>query len=91
LRLVRTAEGVEIDPTGKRAGRGAYLHPYQECWRAVLRGNRLEQALRVKLSAEEHQRLMAFMATLPVSEAADSGLSEPAASQRVLNETSTDE
>jgi predicted RNA-binding protein YlxR (DUF448 family) len=27
VRVVRTAQGVEIDPTGKRAGRGAYLHP----------------------------------------------------------------
>jgi predicted RNA-binding protein YlxR (DUF448 family) len=82
LRLVRTEQGVEIDPTGKRAGRGAYLHPYQECWRAALRGNRLEQALRVKLSAEDHQRLMAFMATLPESEATE---------QPVMNATSTDE
>lgn len=71
IRLVRTADGVEIDPTGKQAGRGAYLHPYQTCWRIVLRGNRIEQALRARISEENRQALIAYMATLPESEAAD--------------------
>ncbi len=71
VRLVRTETGVEVDPTGKKAGRGAYLHPYQECWRMVFRGNRLEQALRTRLSEENRQALIAYMATLPESEAAD--------------------
>jgi predicted RNA-binding protein YlxR (DUF448 family) len=71
IRLVRTATGVEVDPTGKQAGRGAYLHPYQACWRIVLRGNRIEQALRARMSEENRQALIAYMATLPESEAAD--------------------
>ncbi len=71
LRLVRTAQGVEVDATGKLPGRGAYLHPYQQCWQAVLRGGRLEQALRTRLSEENRQALLAYMATLPDSEAAD--------------------
>lgn len=70
LRVVRTENGIVVDPSGKLAGRGAYLHPYQECWRAALRGNRLEQALRAPLSAENRQALLAYMATLPASEAA---------------------
>ncbi|MCC6169444.1 MAG: YlxR family protein [Caldilineaceae bacterium] len=71
VRLVRAETGIEVDPTGKKAGRGAYLHPYQTCWRAVLRGNRLEQALRTRLSDENRQALVAYMAALPESEAAD--------------------
>jgi predicted RNA-binding protein YlxR (DUF448 family) len=72
LRLVRTEQGeVEVDPTGKKAGRGAYVHPYQECWRAVLRGGRIDQALRTRLSEENRQALLAFMATLPESAAQD--------------------
>lgn len=71
VRLVRAETGIEVDPTGKKAGRGAYLHPYQTCWRAVLRGNRLERALRTRLSDENRQALVAYMATLPESEAAD--------------------
>ncbi len=65
IRIVRTAQGVEIDPTGKRAGRGAYLHPNQECWQAVLSSNRLGQALRTTIDAATKARLLAYMATLP--------------------------
>ncbi|WP_018466954.1 YlxR family protein [Calidithermus timidus] len=33
LRIVLTAEGPVIDPTGKKPGRGAYVCPDQaECW-----------------------------------------------------------
>lgn len=71
VRLVRTEAGVVVDQTGKMAGRGAYIHPYQVCWRAVLRSNRLEQALRTRLSEENRQTLLDFMATLPESEAAE--------------------
>jgi predicted RNA-binding protein YlxR (DUF448 family) len=71
LRLVRTEQGVAVDTTGKLPGRGAYLHPYQNCWQAVLRGGRIEQALRVRLNEENRQALLAYMATLPESEAAD--------------------
>jgi len=59
VRLVRTAEGVLIDPTGKRAGRGAYLHDRRSCWDAGLRGS-LSRALRVELTAEDRERLQAF-------------------------------
>lgn len=71
LRLVRTEAGVQVDATGKLPGRGAYLHPYQDCWQAVLRGGRIEQALRTRLSEENRQALLAYMATLPESEAVD--------------------
>lgn len=66
IRLVRTPEGVQIDLTGKKlAGRGAYLHPQQRCWRQALENRRIEQALRTKLSAADRERLEAFMVTLP--------------------------
>ena len=87
LRLVRTESGVEIDATGKMAGRGAYLHPYQSCWRAVLRGGRIEQALRTRLSEENRQVLLAFMATLPESEATD----HPADQDTDVQDTNADE
>ena len=39
IRIVRTPEGpVEIDPTGKRNGRGAYLCHDPACWERALRG-----------------------------------------------------
>lgn len=67
IRLVRTPNGVEVDPIGKKPGRGAYLHPNQNCWQAILNGNRLGQALRVSITPENRQMLLAFLVTLPAS------------------------
>jgi predicted RNA-binding protein YlxR (DUF448 family) len=64
-------QGVEVDLTGKKSGRGTYLHPYQICWRAALDGSRLEQALRTRLSAENRQALLNFGSSLPESELAE--------------------
>jgi len=61
LRVVRTPDsGVQVDPTGKRAGRGAYLCPRRECWEAALVKGRLEQALRTRLTHQEREELAAF-------------------------------
>ena len=68
IRIVRTGQGVEIDPTGKKAGRGAYLHPNQQCWQAILTGNRLGQALRTTISPDNRRTLQTFVATLPARE-----------------------
>lgn len=82
LRLVRTDDGVMVDPSGKLAGRGAYLHRDRHCWQAVLQGNRLEQALRTHLSVANRQALVAYMATLPAGgdedDADPSALTAPA-------------
>lgn len=64
VRIVRTPQGVVVDPTGKLAGRGAYVHRSPACWEAALRGNRIEQALRTKLTPEERAALTAFGAGL---------------------------
>jgi len=64
IRVVRTAEGVQIDPTGKLAGRGAYLHDRRECWEQGLKGA-LAHALKTTISMEERAKLDEFMNTLP--------------------------
>jgi predicted RNA-binding protein YlxR (DUF448 family) len=64
VRIVRTTEGVRIDPTGKLAGRGAYLHDRRECWVRGLRGA-LANALKAELTAEDRAQLENFMSTLP--------------------------
>ncbi len=64
VRVVRSADGIQIDPTGKLAGRGAYLHDQQECWSRGLRGA-LANALKAELNAEDRARLEEFMTTLP--------------------------
>lgn len=57
IRLVRTPEGVQVDPTGKRHGRGAYVHDRRSCWEDALKGA-LGKALRTRLTDEDHDRLL---------------------------------
>ncbi len=72
LRVVRTAENrVEADPTGKQAGRGAYLCRARECWETVVSApGRLENALKLEMPIrpEDLARLREFAATLPSRE-----------------------
>jgi len=64
IRLVRTSEGIKIDPSGKSAGRGAYLHDRRECWDAGLAGA-LARALKTSLNAEDRQALKQYALNLP--------------------------
>jgi uncharacterized protein len=64
IRVVRTPEGLRVDPTGKLAGRGAYLHDNRDCWERGLK-NALSHALKMELSEEDRENLRAFMASLP--------------------------
>jgi predicted RNA-binding protein YlxR (DUF448 family) len=63
IRVVRTPEGIFIDPSGKMSGRGAYLHDRQECWEKGMH-NALANALKTDLSVEDRERLTEFMVTL---------------------------
>ncbi|MFC2034690.1 RNase P modulator RnpM [Chloroflexota bacterium] len=61
IRLVCTSDGsIEVDTDGKKAGRGAYLCPKQECWEISLKGNRLEHFLRTKFSRDNREQLIRF-------------------------------
>lgn len=66
IRVVRSPEGVRIDPDGKLAGRGAYLHDLHTCWQKGLDG-RLAHALKTQISAEDMSVLEEFMQTLPTN------------------------
>jgi predicted RNA-binding protein YlxR (DUF448 family) len=65
IRLVHSAGAIKIDPKEKQAGRGAYLCPVRECWEAGLKSNRLEYALRTKLTLENRKILTEFGSSLP--------------------------
>ena len=64
IRLIRTPDGVEIDLTGKKAGRGAYLCQSYDCWDKAVSTNRISQALRVKVNDVDLQTISEFMETL---------------------------
>jgi predicted RNA-binding protein YlxR (DUF448 family) len=67
IRIVSSLQGVRIDPTGRAAGRGAYLHNSRSCWKKGING-KLAQALKVEISKEDLVLLSAFLETLPVDE-----------------------
>jgi predicted RNA-binding protein YlxR (DUF448 family) len=58
IRIVLTPEGtVEVDKTGKKNGRGAYLCPSAECLEKACKEHRLERSLKTKVSAEIYEAL----------------------------------
>ncbi len=59
--MVHTADGsIEIDISGKKAGRGTYLCREQGCWEVGLKGGRLEHALRTTLTQDNRERLISY-------------------------------
>ena len=61
IRLVGlSGGGVEVDLSGKKAGRGAYLCRNAVCWDMGLKGDQLERALKARLSYDEREQLAKF-------------------------------
>jgi uncharacterized protein len=66
VRIVRTPEGaVQVDPTGKRNGRGAYLHASKACWDTALARKALQHALKTELSDMDRDALVTYRDALP--------------------------
>lgn len=69
VRVVRTPQGeVEVDPTGKKSGRGAYLCRQRSCWETALAKGRLAHALKVAITDEARADLESFAPSLPETE-----------------------
>ena len=65
VRLVYSPEGVaEVDASGRKPGRGAYLCQSPDCWHKGVNKGKLEHALRGKINAENRASLMKFGATI---------------------------
>ena len=53
FRVVRTPEGsVELDSTGKRNGRGAYVCPDAGCFQKAAKGRRFQKAFGVDVDSD---------------------------------------
>jgi uncharacterized protein len=76
--VVKTPEGIRIDPTGKLAGRGAYLHNQRPCWERGIKGA-LAHALKTDLTDQDRVLLQEFIQTLP-EDAAETSPEIPAES-----------
>ena len=61
IRLVRiSSDSIEVDASGKKAGRGAYLCPIGECWETGLKKGRLEYSLNTTLTQDSREQLIQF-------------------------------
>lgn len=62
VRVVRSPEGaVELDLTGKKSGRGAYVCPNPECLKKARKARRIERALDCVIPDEVYERMQAEM------------------------------
>ena len=69
IRIVRTPAGqVEVDPSGRANGRGAYLHPLRQCWEKALKGGTIKNALKITPAPDDVEALRAFGKALPAEE-----------------------
>ena len=61
VRVVRTVTGaVEVDPTGRKNGRGAYLHADPACWDMALKRGALHAALKVTVGEADLAAIRAY-------------------------------
>ena len=58
LRIVRTPEHkIEVDLTGKKNGRGAYICKNEECLKKLVKSKRLENIFEEKITLEFYEEL----------------------------------
>lgn len=57
VRVVRTEQGLQVDPSGKLNGRGAYLCERESCWDTAVKTDLLGKALRMTLTEADRERL----------------------------------
>lgn len=57
IRVVRTKEGIVVDPTGKVNGRGAYLKKSKEIFEKAKKSKILDRILEVEVKSEIYDEL----------------------------------
>lgn len=58
LRIVRSKEGIiEVDLTGKKSGRGAYICKNEDCLNKIIKSKRLEKVFEKEISAELYESI----------------------------------
>ena len=59
MRVLKTAEeGIILDTTGKKNGRGAYICHDENCLKMAIKAKRLEHAFECQISDEIYERLL---------------------------------
>lgn len=63
LRVLKTDDGVLLDATGKKNGRGAYICANTECLKKARKSKGLERSLKVAIPDEVYDNLEKEMST----------------------------
>ena len=64
IRIVKSPDGVYVDPTGRKPGRGAYIHDSKDCWEKALKRGMLSRSLKTEISSEDLEALQNYMERL---------------------------
>ncbi len=63
IRVIRTPEGhIELDLTGRKNGRGAYICNNETCFKKAVKNRGIERALNMKVSDELYMELKGQLA-----------------------------
>ena len=57
MRILKCEEGIVLDLTGKKNGRGAYLCKSAECFGKAVKNKGLERSLKVQIPKEVYEAL----------------------------------
>lgn len=57
MRVLKCDEGIVLDTTGKKNGRGAYLCKKAECFSMAVKNKGLERSLKVQIPKEVYETL----------------------------------
>lgn len=61
IRIVKNEEGINLDKTGKKNGRGAYLCDDMECLEKAIKSRGLERSFKMAISKEVYTKLLEDM------------------------------
>jgi hypothetical protein len=65
VRVVRAPDGhVGVDPTGKKAGRGAYVCSQPKCWENALKKGWLGRSLKTTIRSQDAAQLREYAESL---------------------------
>ena len=58
LRIVRTPEHkIEVDLTGKKNGRGAYICKSEECLNKIIKSKKLERSFEIEIKSDFYEEI----------------------------------
>ena len=63
LRIVKTADGIKVDKTGKLSGRGANICSSPDCASKLVKGKLLNRAFETAVSDETYQAVLKELTT----------------------------